>query len=88
MVGHSCKMVIVQMEDWLVGGGSEVGVSTSHIAGTVQPVDVAATSGSECFSLLGSSVGCQQLIVRRERRRRCSVLATSYSEEVEVDWRG
>ena len=54
MVGHSCKMVIVQMEDWLVGGASEVSVSKSHIAGTVQPVDVVATSGSDYFSFLGN----------------------------------
>ena len=71
----------------LVGGDSEVGVA--HIAGhRNSTVAVAATSGSENSSLLGSSVGCQQLVVRWEGRRRCSVLATSYSEGVKADWRG
>ena len=55
-----------------MGGASEVGVA--HTAGhRNSTVDVAATSGSVYFSLLGSSVGCQQLVVRREGRRRCSV---------------
>ena len=69
-----------------MGGTSEEGMAhiVSHRNSTV---DVSTASGSEYFSLLGSGSYLwvvSMLVVRREGRRRCSVLATSYSEG---EWR-